>query len=509
MAVIGEGLLNGKLPYRDFWEMGSPAIFMTYALMFKLFGTHMSTIPITDLLMSMLTTFLLYLLVKTIWNNKTAYISAIVFAFFSSGVRFGMHAGGDIAFGTFWYIAQRETFILPLTVGSILLLLSGIKRDYSSWQIILSGLMAGLSFVFKFPSLIFFCCLLVYLNANILFFSDNPKKIKKILITNVVIGFGFILALVPFVMFFMTKGAFNEMIDVIFRFVYSVYGQMEHNYLATIKRGLFHTFFISEENFIIWFFFIASSIYIIFNDRTKENLFMVLWAVSSAVFVISHREFFGYHYLVILPPFSVLTGYGIIKSLGPHFNFKSIFSQNFGKTFIIFILLINIFFFAAINFMHYTKFFYYVTDRISKDEYYSFFTAYPKHDYSFAADYQVAQYIQKNTDTDDMIYIMGGIESVIHFLTKRESPSRFVFSSIIFSESHGRGKQAELYREELLQDLMEKAPKYIVSIRPIENFNQFHDIYNYLNNNYVFDKEFPDDRFVYVLKEHKSSDNSM
>jgi len=33
MAVIGEGILHGKLPYRDYWEMASPAIFFTYASM--------------------------------------------------------------------------------------------------------------------------------------------------------------------------------------------------------------------------------------------------------------------------------------------------------------------------------------------------------------------------------------------------------------------------------------------------------------------------------------------
>ena len=36
VAVIVEGLFNGELPYKDYWEMGSPAIFFTYALIFKI-----------------------------------------------------------------------------------------------------------------------------------------------------------------------------------------------------------------------------------------------------------------------------------------------------------------------------------------------------------------------------------------------------------------------------------------------------------------------------------------
>jgi len=64
LAVVGEGILHGKLPYRDYWEMGSPAIFFTYAFMFKIFGVSMATIPLTDLLVSMLTTYLVFHLAK-------------------------------------------------------------------------------------------------------------------------------------------------------------------------------------------------------------------------------------------------------------------------------------------------------------------------------------------------------------------------------------------------------------------------------------------------------------
>ena len=87
----------------------------------------MGTIPITDTLVSMLTTFLIFLLADSLWNKGVGYASALLFAFFSNGVRFGMHAGGDIAFGTFWYIAQRETFMLPLIVASMYFI---VKAEY-------------------------------------------------------------------------------------------------------------------------------------------------------------------------------------------------------------------------------------------------------------------------------------------------------------------------------------------------------------------------------------------
>ena len=97
-----------------------------------------------------------------------------------------------------------------------------------------------------------------------------------------------------------------------------------------------------------------------------------------------------------------------------------------GKIFVVLAVLVNLFFFATIVHMHYTKYFFYVTEKINKQQYYDFFSAYPKHDYSFPADYKVSMYLEENTNTDDRIYVLGGIESVIYFLTKRESPSRFI-----------------------------------------------------------------------------------
>ena len=504
MSVIGEGILHGELPYRDYWEMGSPAIFFTYALMFKIFGVSMVAVPITDTLVSMLTTFLIFLLARSIWDRKVGYFSALLFAFFSNGVRLGMHAGGDIAFGTFWYISQRETFLLPLIVASFYFLLKSESEEKKIWRMILSGFFAGLAFVYKFPSLIIFLCLLFYLSGRLLF-SKAQKPWKNLLSKNISFISGFIIALLPFALVFAVRGAMDEMINVIFKYVFSVYGQVETNYLAMIKMGFLNTLFIVKENFILWLFSLTSCLYIITADRLKKNALVVLWGLGSLLFVVSHREFFGYHYLVVLPPFAILSGYGMVKALGPKFHLRQIFTTELGKAFILFALLANLVFFTTLNYMHYTKFYYYTAGKITQEEYYQFFNAYPKHDYSFPADYKVAQYIAQNTHRNDFIYSLGGIESVIYFLSERKSPSRFIFSWIIFSSTHGKGVQAEIYRKELLSDLKTKIPKYIVTVRSLEAYKEFSNIYLHIENNYTLEKTFPDDRFLYVFNQYKGN----
>ncbi|MFC2141393.1 glycosyltransferase family 39 protein [Acidobacteriota bacterium] len=503
MSVIGEGILNGNLPYRDYWEMGSPAVFFTYALMFRIFGQSMSAIPITDILMSMLTTFLIFLLARSIWGKKVGFVSASLFAFFSNGVQLGMHAGGDTAFGTFWYIAQRETFMLPLIVASVFCLLCSERKDWNLLLLLCTGFFSGLAFVYKFPSIIIFACFIVYINWNFLS-KKNIHLWNKLIVKHLFIIIGFVLALVPFAIFFSVNGAMREMTDVIFKFVFSIYGQIEHNYLAVFKMGATKTFLIAQENFILWIFALSSCIYFLKNERRKENMLIALWSLASILFVVSHREFFGYHYLLVLPPFSMLAGYGLVRALGPSISLRQTIASDFGKTFIILAMAANFAFFTTLNYMHYTKFYYYFTGKITQDEYYDFFNAYPKHDYSFPANYQVAQYVSENSDSTEMIYVLGGTESVIYFLSRRRSPSRFIFSWILFSSSHGQVEQAVAYRSELLHDLEACEPKFIVSIRSIETYQQYPEIYNFVKHNYVLDKIFPDDRFIYILKEHES-----
>ncbi len=497
MAVIGEGVLNGGVPYRDYFEMASPAIFFTYALMFKIFGPIMAAIPATDMLVSMLTTFFVFMLARAVWDRKVGYAAALFFALFSSGVRLGMHANGDIAFGTFWYIAQRETFMLPLLTLSFYFVLDRGKESRKFWRLVVAGLLAGLAFVYKFPAMLFFMCLLLYVNAGFLFDKER-KSFQSLLIDNTALISGFVLSLVPFIVFFTMKGAMNDMTEIIFKYVYSVYGQLEHSNIGIIKVGLTHTIFVAAENFILWIFFIVSTVYIIGNERKKESLLMVSWALAAVLYVISHKEFFGYHYLIILPPFSVLTGYGVVKAMSTSFDRRCAFTWAAGKAVVVCAILANLIVFAALIHMHYTKFYFYAADKISKETYYDFFTAYPKHDYSFSADYKVAQYIMNNTDKDDMIYTLGGIESAIHFLTKRKSPSRFIYSWILFNYDHSKVKEAEAFREELLGDLKAKTPKYIVTVRSLETFKKHAAIYTFVRNNYVLEKTFPDDRFVYV-----------
>jgi len=499
LAVIGEGLLHGKLPYRDYWEMASPGIFFTYALILKALGRSMMAIPLADTTVAMVTTLLVFILTKHVFGRVTGYIGALLFAVFSNGVSFGMHAGGDVAFGTFWYIAQRESFMLPLITASVYLTLLSKEGHHRGWLLLASGFLAGLTFVYKFPVLLILICLLIYVNGVPPFKQVQGSWKLSLWRSSLLIG-GFMVAIVPFIVFFTVKGALSDMVEANFKYVYGIYGKMPQDHIGTIKRGLKHTLFIAKENFILWIFFVTSALHIVFHTRDKRGLFIVLWGLASLLMVAMHREFFGYHYLLILPPFCVLTGYGLAESLGPHFKLSRMFRVEYGKMFIVLAVLANAFIFTSLNYKHYTKFYRYVWGGKSREWYYSHFNAYPKHDYSFPADNQVARYIKEHTDEGDLIYIIGGTESVIHFLTGRGSPSRFIYSWFLFSTDRSHVPIADKYRRELLADFRNAPPKYIVTVKPLETYREFSAIYQFIRSHYILKKRFPDERYVYLYE---------
>ena len=499
MSVIGSGILEGKLPYRDFWEMASPAIFYTYAAMFKLFGRSMSAIPITDILMSMLTTWLIYLVAARLWNRRTGWLSAGLFAVFANGARLGMHAGGDVAFGTFWYVAQRETFMLPLLTAGILLALQYKMGGKSIWRLFLIGLCGGLAFLYKFPSIFVFAPIVPYLNWEV-FKNPNRKAIRALLFCNVIWISGFLAVLAPAVVLFAAKGALTEMTDVIFGYVSSVYGHARLDLLSLAKLALSRTIFLAGEQFMLWVVSAASIIYIACNHRSRENLLVVFWALGGLLFVSSHMEFLGYHYLMILPPFCALSGYGLNTIFASGQNLRWLVKEAPAKVLVLLAFIANIFVYTTLVHAHYTKFYFYLTDKITLDQYYDFFTAYPKHDYSFASDYKVSRYIQGRTGPQDKIYSLGGIESVIYFLTRRDSPSRFIYSWILFSYAHSKAPKAEAYRSELLADLKKDPPAFIVTVRSLEWFRGFPDVFDFVNDRYRLVESFPDDRYVYARR---------
>ena len=223
MSVIGQGILKGEIPYEDNWEMASPAIFFTYALIYKIFGNDMMAVPAIDTILAVISTLLIFILGRKLYGSRYGLCAAFLYALFSNGVSIGMNSAGELTTGTYWYIAQRESFVLPLIIFGTLVVLKGLQDKKILWFGIL-GLLGGVLFLYKFPFVLIFVVQLFFLNdferhRLQLFHSEFFKK-------NGLAALGFVSVLIPVIGFFYINGAFRQMIDATLIYVYSIYGEM-------------------------------------------------------------------------------------------------------------------------------------------------------------------------------------------------------------------------------------------------------------------------------------------
>ena len=311
---------------------------------------------------------------------------------------------------------------------------------------------------------------------------------------------GFTAPLFCVVWFFWANGALRHMIDATFLYVYAIYGEMEMSYTGIIKGGLIKTVTVARGSFLLWLMSLSSSVYIIFNERQKKNILVVSWAAASFLIIVAHREFFGYHYLIMFPPLSILTAYAIKQVLESRAVSGLALLRETGVIIILLTIIANMVVYTSLNYKHYTRFLKYWSGQKSSQWYYNQFNAFPEHEYSFASDYLVSEFLKANANREDMLFVMGGIESVIHILTGLKSPSRFVYSWFLFTTERSETKIAAKYRNELLNDLVNKKPKYILLVGPLNSYSKFNQIYEFVEYNYQLAKTFPDERYLFILK---------
>jgi len=116
-AVIGEGLVHGKMPYRDLWDVKTPGIFCVFAVAEVLFGHTMVGPRIIEAFCLFATAFVFVDLGRKYFGDTlVGYIAAAVL----SVIHFQMD---------FWHTSQPETYGGMLLVWAMWLLsMNGVGR---------------------------------------------------------------------------------------------------------------------------------------------------------------------------------------------------------------------------------------------------------------------------------------------------------------------------------------------------------------------------------------------
>jgi hypothetical protein len=135
-TVGAERVLNGQIPYRDFWTIYAPGSFYLLALLFKIFGLHLMVEVVAATVICALAAALCYLLAVNLLKNRTiALIGAAVFV--------------AVLYNTTFY-DRLDTYPPTITLILLTLNLLVLHLRTEKWRyLIAAGLTNGLTAIFK------------------------------------------------------------------------------------------------------------------------------------------------------------------------------------------------------------------------------------------------------------------------------------------------------------------------------------------------------------------------
>jgi hypothetical protein len=135
-AVIGEGLLNGQVPYRDLWDVKTPGIFIVFALAEGIFGHHMLGPRILECV-ALFATSVIFVDLGRAWfrDVRVGYLAALILGIFEFQL-------------DFWHTSQPETYGGMFLVWASWLL-SGTASKRAAARHVASGVVLGMVVLMK------------------------------------------------------------------------------------------------------------------------------------------------------------------------------------------------------------------------------------------------------------------------------------------------------------------------------------------------------------------------
>lgn len=507
-AYIASGILDGKTPYKELYSATGYGIFFTYATFFKALGTSMIALHVGDLFASLATVVTVYALSKVLFGMECAAIAGTVAAVFGSGQAFSGMVDMRGAWGTYWQLAQRETFMTPLIAGAVLCAILAERRQKGHLYI-WAGMLIGLAAIYKITAVIMIVVLLIFILSAAGWKPSRRNLTPPLKLCAATIA-GFIAVNLPFLFYFWQRGSLGEMYRAVFVHT-SVYAKLAWgNAVADAFKG--NTYVLSEQ-LILWIITPVAAIHLAAKERSREHILLCAWTAATLMMIWGQGKHFGYHFLLIIGPFCVLCGYGIktFFKIGPTWTASLGAARNNVAQLCLWMLLIgNMLIFAWNQYEYYRWSILRLLGRIDKDAYYEVFNEYPLHLYSFRSNYEVVNYLkQGGKTTASLREINGGGENIINVLTGMRSATRFTSTWYLFNKKLYQDAITRQLRKEFIEGIKAEKPNYILLVyysmsefrREYESpeYGDVIELMDYIQATYAVDKAFRDGRVLYKV----------
>lgn len=419
--VIGQALNQGQLLYKDIWDNKPPLLYILYAFA----NGDQPLVRIMSLIAGLGSVITLYFIAYTLFKSYkiTALITFIYVLLFATPYLEGN-------------IANAENFIhFPVLLAALLITKIHVqKKDIKQHRLLLiAGLLFGIAFSLKIVALFDLAAFTLFIflagldRINVHSLIKGIRRVLPLLT-------GFFIPIVCMFIYYSIQGTLIDFIEGAFA------GNVDYvgfeNYLFGIPQGLLIIKILLLIAVVLWVVIKRKK----FSDVSLLITLWTIFALFSANF--SGRPYIHY-VLVLLPSFCLLVGLALAKKEPIYKNIAW-----FGVTGIIILILYT---FPTYGFgktiAYYGNTIQFLNGSIDLRTYQSFF------DPKTPRDYIIADFLKKNLQPNDTIFIWGDSPQ-IYTLTNKLPPYKYTVAYHV--------KESEKLLRETQETIDSKKPRYIV-----------------------------------------------
>lgn len=428
-SYYGKLLLEGKIPYKDFYEQKFPGIFYFFAMIVGIFGDTVKGMHTGFIFVNIITLIFIFKAAQKLFSPLAAVVSATTFAIVSMCPNLS------------GFTVQSEHGVAMFTALGIYLY--AVAREKQKWRnYLFFGLAMGCAFMVKTSGILpAFWGGLVIITDH--FFRKDRKPFKQLLINGIIYSVGVFSVMGLLFLLISMKGSFKEMlfwsIDIPKNYVGKIKWEDGKTYLDYAYKS------ITKEYKFFWYhaFFVVIALFVKSVRWDIKIMGILLFGLSFAT-IFPGYYFYGHYWIQILPGLAIASGltfYAINELLKNSFGIKT------PKVQYAYLVI-----FTIVTFAHLNK---------QKDYYFN-----PNYDLILRTVYgnnpfpetmAIANWINANAKPEDGIIAMGS-EPEIYFYTKRNCPSRHAYFAAIVDNV----PQHKEWQREFVRDVEKAKPKYFI-----------------------------------------------
>ena len=440
-AYIADLMMHGGAPYRDVWDLKPPAVYLAYQAAFMLFGRSETSVRVLDALYTLLSAALVAALTLEVFENR--HLAALAGWIYALSYFVGVH---------FYSVASPESFAVPLLAATAWGAVRGLRSDAkAAWLV--AGIAAGVAFWFKPTTAIVTLTLFAWSGWRL--WSRDRDANEPLRALRLVVA-GCLLGMLP-IGWYLQGSGLREML-----YLWRTYGTDSYVSAPGLVQGPLALLdvlrqYVGEWQLLVWLS-LAGALGALARRQAQVGIGALLaFLVSGVAAALLQGKLFEYHWIPVLAPGAALSAAALFWLAEEVQPTSSRVGWRQTRTLFAAIVIAGAVAGAAYDkLVVYRRLATYLSGRIGRGQFYAQFDI--GRDFSHTGALEAADYLRERTGAEDAVLIWGA-EPLVNFLAQRRSPTKYVFSYMLFD-----GDGGERWHEDFLEELRRTAPAYIVLV---------------------------------------------